>query len=415
MKQIIYSKFSNERNYRFAIRTDICEDENGQRSVRKVCSCPEGQLHMTELYRWYQIFSEACKGTWLSYNRCEIIPGGVELEYVEGKTLEECLEEVEKIQGVEAMAELFLKYLYAIRDMHSSMEFQETAKFRNVFGDFLADPKKLGLRCAPVTNIDLICENILLKDGQGTVIDYEWSFDFPVPVNYLLYRNIFYFREHAGRNYLLKYDFYKELGITREEIIAYDKMEENLQHYVCRDHIPVRDLYEDVSPGMYQVDYTSHTEWLQIYYDDGKGLREEHSRKFAVKDGKVEGKLFLKPEWKLLRIDPGSVSGFVEIKKLEIDGKDMTSNLQVADGIRSGSYVCFTQNDPNMMLAELPENARELEIALRIWPVDQIPMEKAAQWVWQLEVQSQTLKQMENTRVWKVYQKYRKAVERKHS
>ncbi len=38
MKQIIYSKFSNERNYRFAIRTDICEDENGQRSVRKVCS-----------------------------------------------------------------------------------------------------------------------------------------------------------------------------------------------------------------------------------------------------------------------------------------------------------------------------------------------------------------------------------------
>ena len=56
MKQIIYSKFSNERNYRFAIRTDICEDENGQRSVRKVCSCPEGQLHMTELYRWYQIF-----------------------------------------------------------------------------------------------------------------------------------------------------------------------------------------------------------------------------------------------------------------------------------------------------------------------------------------------------------------------
>ena len=42
---------------------------------------------------------------------------------------------------------------------------------------------------------------------------------------------------------------------------------------MCRDHIPVRDLYEDVSPGMYQVDYTTHTEWLQIYYDDGKGLR----------------------------------------------------------------------------------------------------------------------------------------------
>ena len=83
----------------------------------------------------------------------------------------------------------------------------------------------------------------------------------------------------------------------------------------------------------------------------------------------------------------------MEIKKLEIDGKDMTSNLQVANNILK-RLLCLlypkrSQYDAGRTVGKCK---RELEIALRIWPVDQIPMEKAAQWVWQLEVQSQDLK-----------------------
>ncbi|MDO5424442.1 MAG: hypothetical protein Q4F41_12015 [Eubacteriales bacterium] len=412
--KVIYSKFSNERNYRFAIRTDICEEEDGTRFVRKVCAFPEGQLHMAELYRWYQVFSKACEGTWLNYNKCEIITGGVRLEYIEGQSLEEYLEEVEKEKGMEAMADLFRKYLYEIRDMHSGQVFEETAQFRNVFGEFQADAKALGLRCAPATNIDLVCGNILLHDNTGTVIDYEWSFDFPIPVNFLLYRNIFYFKEHAGRDYLRDYNFYKEMGITPEEIKAYDKMEENLQHYVCRDHIPVRDLYDTISPGLIEMDLRGHFENVQIYYDAGNGFREENSKRFPVRQKKVSGILELEPGWSALRIDPGSSSCFVEIMELSVDGQDMTERAGIAGGIRSGQYLCFEKDDPAIILGDLPQGAKKLAFSFQIWPVDELPMKKASEWVWQLELHSRVLSEMQNTKVWKVYQKYRDMVERKH-
>ena len=38
MQKMIYSKYSNERAEEFQIRTDICEEKNGSRFVRKVCT-----------------------------------------------------------------------------------------------------------------------------------------------------------------------------------------------------------------------------------------------------------------------------------------------------------------------------------------------------------------------------------------
>ena len=79
--------------------------------------------------------------------------------------------------------------------MHSSMEFQETANLKYI-RRFSGRSEKTGTALRTETNIDLICENILLKDGQGTVIDYEWSLDFStgelsaVPEYFLFSRNM---------------------------------------------------------------------------------------------------------------------------------------------------------------------------------------------------------------------------------
>lgn len=42
------------------------------------------------------------------------------------------------------------------------------------------------------SNIDLIFENIILGD-KYTIIDYEWSLDFPVPIEYIMFRSVFTF------------------------------------------------------------------------------------------------------------------------------------------------------------------------------------------------------------------------------
>ena len=51
MAEIIYSKYSNERSRRFAIRTDILE-ENKKRWLQKKALYPEGKEHMDNLASW---------------------------------------------------------------------------------------------------------------------------------------------------------------------------------------------------------------------------------------------------------------------------------------------------------------------------------------------------------------------------
>lgn len=38
--------------------------------------------------------------------------------------------------------------------------------------------------------MDLICSNIFMGEKENQIIDYEWMFDFPVPVNFIMWRLI---------------------------------------------------------------------------------------------------------------------------------------------------------------------------------------------------------------------------------
>lgn len=64
-----------------------------------------------------------------------------------------------------------------------------TEKFKEVFGDVTLPD---GLMAREYSNIDLIFENVILGD-KYTIIDYEWSFGFPVPVEYIMFRSVFTF------------------------------------------------------------------------------------------------------------------------------------------------------------------------------------------------------------------------------
>ena len=118
MKNVIYSKFSNERNPRLAIRTDILEDETGRRFVCKVPEFPEGREHVKRMYRWYQELSKLSKGSILSFNHCEATEEGVEFQYLTGETFEEHLLNLQRSESKERMAEEFLNFLHLVRSLH---------------------------------------------------------------------------------------------------------------------------------------------------------------------------------------------------------------------------------------------------------------------------------------------------------
>ena len=120
------------------------------------------------------------------------------------------------------------------------------------------------------------------------MIDYEWTFAFPVPSQFLVYRMIFYYLELNDKRGILKErDFYEKAGILPEDIEVYVEMEHNFQQYILGEHTAMRNMYAQISPGRVEVeDYyrekkQESLEMLQIFWDNGKSFNEPVS---VIKD-----------------------------------------------------------------------------------------------------------------------------------
>ena len=246
-KRTVFSKYSNERSERFAIRTDIQMDESGNRYARKVACYPEGKDHIEKLATWMEELSKVYEGSKMTLNQCRKTDTGTEIDFLTGQTLEEQLDCLLLDGKTEETVERLLSYIEVIRKAGSAEKFQVTPEFEQVFGEVLLPED---LTSAKVTDIDMVAGNAICTEQGWIHMDYEWTFDFPIPVNYVIYRIIQnYLYGNVERKGLYKELLYKKAGLTEQEIAQYTKMEQAFQHYITGTHIPLRYLYEEISPG----------------------------------------------------------------------------------------------------------------------------------------------------------------------
>lgn len=282
--------------------------------------------------------------------------------------------------------ETIFEVLNEIRSCKTVKEFQMTEEFQEVFGRAeLPD----GLTAADASDIDLIMSNILTQeDGSWTVIDYEWSFHFPVPLNFILYRAIRYYADTTEtRRKLNPESLYEKVKITEMELAAYAEMEEAFQKYVLDGHVPMRQLYKTsgrpayhITSVLHVVDELERRRALQIYFDKGMGFCEEHTATYRSKalDGTYRLEIPVGEEVRQLRIDPGSQACTVKISRLSWkDGKDTILDF-VSNGHKmDGSTYLFDTEDPNILLTQLPAGEKTLLLDLRI---DSVSL-AAAEWI----------------------------------
>lgn len=126
--------------------------------------------------------------------------------------------------------DIFSKYFY-IQD-HQKEAFKLTNEFEKIFGK--AAPENA--YSLPVTNVDLNFSNIkLCRDGRLVNFDFEWIFEFPIPFEYVLWRAAYLLYDKYAV-YLMpqisKQDFLVKLGIEKDNIPIYDKMEDHFGSFV---------------------------------------------------------------------------------------------------------------------------------------------------------------------------------------
>lgn len=367
MTEIIYSKFSNERDRRFAVRTDIL-DENGRSFVKKSALYPEGKQHETNMLRWYEELSNLYEKAPFTCNFCEKGEDGVFFEYIDGKTMEEALDELLAADRVQEAQEHLMKYASIVQELHSQDAFEMTEEFRKVFGDIQEEIQGNLWKCAKITNIDLVCGNLILAE-KPVAVDYEWTFDFPIPALFLVYRIIFYYgKTHVHRECVDVDAIFEKFGITEKDKMIFAEMEKNFQSYICGTHIPIREMYEDMTPGLSEI-CQQEEGTLQIYFSFGEGFSEENSMRIRMNGQRVERLVPVPESCTEIRLDPGDFACAVRIEALSFENTDVNlAHCVIPEGAVYGNWVYIAKEDPNICGIAVPEGAKILKVVMQVFP-----------------------------------------------
>ena len=250
MERTIYSKYSNERAERFRIRTDIVTDEAGEKKVYKYACTIQAGDHIRRQEELGKQLDAAYAGSRIAFCPCttEDVPEGCRSvsPFVQGDNLQHLMEQAVAAGDWETVEQMVAAYADRVSGSGGEIPFDRTPEFAEVFGE-----EKLpeGMPCAAVSDVDMIFSNIFVESGKAaadsawTVIDYEWTFPFPVPKKYLIYRAVYYayYQIFKAEGKSLA-DWLKSAGLTEEETECFARMEEHFQEYLRAGAFPVRSM-----------------------------------------------------------------------------------------------------------------------------------------------------------------------------
>lgn len=258
-ERLLYAKFSGERDRRFAIRTEIVAEASGGRAVYKTALYPEGEAHISHICSMYEKLSESYAGSEIDFCACERTGRGARFAYVEGSALADALKTV-VYQGDRAAVEKILaEYIRRVGSAGGNIPFQRTEEFLQVFGPSVPEA---GMDCAYFCDIDMIFSNILLPEGEvweqnarWTVIDYEWTFAFPIPKAFVLYRGLYFvYHQFLGG---MGWGFHELLAladITEAQAQTFAAMEVHFQSYLGQGALSVRNMQRRIGTRIFPLE-----------------------------------------------------------------------------------------------------------------------------------------------------------------
>lgn len=230
MRQIQFVKYNRTRADEFQLKTEIVRDD-GKVWVEKTALTAAGEDHIRSFWDKYEKIRNL--NPKIRFLEPEFKNGGrtVCFAYMNGKTVADALGEKIRM-GQVPYGELEAAMELVFADGGQSVPFGVTDEFTAVFGQ-VPDASRFSWKAVPVSNVDGLFENLMVTDGHVCGIDYEWVFDFPIPVKFLKYRNLLYFyRRYEGILTETQEALMEHFSIGAEEQAVFADMETAFQMYV---------------------------------------------------------------------------------------------------------------------------------------------------------------------------------------
>ena len=230
MKEVLYTKYNSKRIPRYQLSTSIVQDGEQKYALKKAIQ-PRANDHLQNLISNREKLKKLYRDIQLV--ECQSMEDGIAFPFIKGRHF---MEDVNFVDG--SLEEIIVNLKEGLTRITSYQEdmlckFEMTEGFAEVFEG--CEPKE-GEEAIRIANVDSLFENfVVLEDENLCCIDYEWVFDFPIPKDYITFRNIYYFY-HNNKDYLEekieKEAFYQRFGYKEEQVDLYIQMEEAFQQHV---------------------------------------------------------------------------------------------------------------------------------------------------------------------------------------
>ena len=359
-EELLFLKYSVERDEKYRIRTEIVRKKNGTKIVRKVPYTDAAKAHVEKIKYWEKVLSEQYKTADVAVNRCTLTEKGAEFEFLKGETLEDILDE------------------YLAKD--------DLTGFIGEIKKYAAKLEQLINQGA--NNIDLIFPNIILIDGKWNVIDYEWTFDAEIPLKFILHRAIVLYFEQKKHLSLQSKDICRMIGITEGEQEKFLEWEHQLQLHLLGDTKTMAALqYEHAGKviGMKELLYRAHQSEMKIYQDFGQGFSEENSYVLEAKDdfyGRRRFTLGVPQGVTALRLDPCEEPCQVSVNRIlgECGG---SYELNIGhNGKSCEKSILYTTSDPQILISGIVPGTGQVHVDIT---VEYLKEETSFAWMKMLE------------------------------
>lgn len=388
--KVLFCRYSAERKSGLKIRTEIIEMENGERIVQKTAYDQESNAHIQNLLRWEKELREQLKS--VSYRGKRILVNQIldlqnqngilmaKFPFIEGESLEGYLDGL-LLQGkFEQCKKELLEFCEIVKGFQGQETFIATEAFHKVFGEFtLEQESSEEMTSLSITDIDMICQNVLLGEDV-TFIDYEWTFDFPIPLAYLQYRILFCYIEQKNRRNIEcfdnNYDFYRAAGITEKMKRQFEQMETHFQKYVQGNRKLLRDRYTEIGkPAVPMEILHKHLELLTSYKVEAGYYRlgKSEQRETITIQPKIQGDginsfVLNIPATGVsdIQIKFGIKNSMIRIGLLAENADGSRPVFYETNGVRINPILYMYNEQPEMRIRQLEEGVFRLHVSLEI-------------------------------------------------
>ncbi len=377
---LVYRKYSDRRDERFAIATSIYSSADKELSVTKTPVGSRSAGHILNMEKNYHELSGLYSGSPLCINRVSPRENNeLRFDHCSGVTLEAMLDSRLKADDMEGLYRL-IEHLTDLlsesgrlfcdpADASDSFSYGSNQRFTELFGE-LTRAQEESIACEkylPLSDIDIIFSNFIIKDDSWTLLDYEWVADFPIPFSFLLYRAIyFYFCSRAYRDHEQKnlQKCLEHFGINRNLQELYQQFYLSFDKYVTGSSRTYKMMLDELTAKGYYIpeaeifsllcaDRGIVTGSCEVFIDNGNGFSpEEQLDIIPVSDaGHLTAVIPLNKPAKALRFDPAERPGLMTLHGIfDENGIKLIKRPKTNAAKHSRGNYYFTTADPQVII-----------------------------------------------------------------